>query len=208
MNHLDERQEDRCEMSRVKIVLAVILVPILAFSALAYLSMTETFLFSQALTVKELDYGSIDYYWPTFQFNITDSNNYLGLFYFRMQYILPNQSSNTVYIDFQHSGNTKLDSIVFHFSSPEVRRVYLDMSDPVGVSYSSSRDTNSFTVKADFGELGTLQGGNTYEFILYDAAYKPNTLFFTADISMHYMVPLELTSLKAHVSINTVIPSA
>jgi hypothetical protein len=195
-------------MSRTKIIaLTIILVAIVVFSAIAYSSATETFPFSKTLTVREVDSGNASYYEPIFYFNITDSGKSLGYLYFRIEAIPPNQSSNTVYIDFQHSGNTKLDSIVFRFSSPEVTRVYLDMSDPVTVAYTSSRDFNSFSVKADFGELGTLQGANVYQFILYDNRAKSSNLYFTADISMHYMNPLELTSLKAQVTLNTIIPS-
>ena len=194
-------------MSRMKVALVIILGAIIVISALAYSSATERFLFSKDLTVKESNSGSISYYEPNFTFNITDSNNYLGSLYFRMEAIPPNQSSNTVYIDFGHSGNTKIDSIVFHFSSPEVTSIYLDMSGPVDVAYSSSRDINSFSIKADFGELGTLQGSNFYQFILLDATNKPSNLYFSADISMHYMSLFELTSLKAHVTVNTVIPS-
>ena len=194
-------------MARAKVVLALIFVALVIFSTIAYSSASETFWFSRSLTVKELAVGQSSYYQPDFYFNVTDSGKYLGSLYFRMEAVPPNQSSNTAYVDFQHSGNTELDSIVFRFSSPEVTRVYLDMSDPVTVSYTPSRDLRSFSVKADFGELGTLQGANTYQFILYENGAKSSSLYFTADISMHYMNPLELTSLKAHVALNAVIPS-
>ncbi len=195
-------------MSRAKIALTLILVAVVILSALVYSSATENFWLSRTLTVKE-DYPGISgHYQQVFQFNLTDSDKLLGEFYFRIEAIPPNQSSNTVYIDFEHSGNTKLDSIDFHFSSPEVTRVYLDMSDPVGIKFSASRDVNSFSVKAnDFGELGTLQGNIVYQFILSDAKTNNNNLYFSADISMHYMTPLQLTTLKAHLTINTVIPA-
>ena len=193
-------------MSRAKIALTLILVAVIILSALVYSSATEHFWFSRTLTVKQENTGISSYYQPVFEFNLIDSGNYLGDFYFRMEASLPNQTSNTVYVDFLHSGNTKLDSIDFRFSSPEVTSLYLDMGDPVSVAYTSSRNVNSFSVKADFGELGTLQGANVYQFILNDNGAKSSNLYFTADISMHYMTPLQLTSLKAQVTINTVIP--
>lgn len=81
------------------------------------------------------------------------------------------------------------------------------MSDPVAVEYTSSRDFNSFSVKAGFGELGSLQGSNVYQFILDENAAKSSNLRLTADISMHYMNLLELTSLKAQVTLNAIIPN-
>jgi hypothetical protein len=195
-------------MSRAKMALALILVAIVILSALVYSSAAEHFWLSRSLIVKEDNVGVSSYYQPVFQFNITDSDKHLGDFYFRVEAIPPNQTSDTVYISFQHFGNTKLDSIDFHFSSPEVKRVYLDMSDPVGIKVSSSRDANSFSVKADnFGELGTLQGDIVYQFILSNDKTNSNNLYFSADISMHYMTPLQLTSLKAHLTISTVIPA-
>jgi hypothetical protein len=195
-------------MARLKFALAAILVILVVFFALVLSSVTQRFLFTRDLIMTAFEGNGESYYTPTYQFNMSDSNNYLGFFYFRMEYIPPNQSSNSVYISIEHLENTKLDSIVFRFSSEQVGAVYLDTSDPVDVSYSSSRDIDSFTTRAEFGELGTLQGDLVFQFILQDVPYKNNNLFFTADITMHYMTPLQLTALKAQVSISTTIPQA
>jgi hypothetical protein len=193
-------------MVKKRIILSVIISLLIVFSAFAYVSSQNAFLFSKELTIIKVS-DEPNNYEPDFYFNLTDSGKYVGSLYVRVEPIPKNSSSNTVYVDFQHKGNTKLDSIVFRFQSQQVTRVYLDMSDPVSVTYSPSRDLNSYSVKAEFGELGTLQGSNVYQFILYDYGLKSN-LYFSAEISMHYMNFLETTALKANVGLNTVIPSA
>ena len=189
-----------------KLVLSAILILVILFSAMAYASAQKVFLFSKTLTVEKIS-GEPNELEPIYYFNVTDSGKYLGMLHFRIEPSPKNVSSNAVYVDFQHSGNTQLDSIVFRFQSQQVTRVYLDMSDPVTVTYSPSRDLTSYSVKADFGKLGTLQGSDVYQFILYTYGHK-SSLYFSAEISMHYMNLFEMTTLKATVELNTVIPSA
>ncbi len=195
-------------MSRAKMAITLVLIVVIAVSPFVYLSVTKSFWFTHALTLQNVGVPSSASE-PEFEFNLSDSGRNVGEFYFRVEPIFPNQTSNKVYIDFQHSGNTELDSIDFRFSSPEVTKVYLDMSDRVGVEYISSISADSFSINANnFGELGTMQGSNgPFQFVLFDRQVNSNSLYFSADISMHYMSPLQLTTLKAHITINTAIPS-
>jgi hypothetical protein len=193
-------------MAKKKIIFSTVLILLIVFSTLVYVSSQRIFLFSRELTIIKVS-GEPNNLEPEFYFNVTDSGKYVGSLFVRVEPITKNSSSNTVYVDFQHSGNTQLDSIVFRFQSQQVTRVYLDMSDPVSVTYSPSRDLTSYSVKAEFGELGTLQGSNVYQFILYDFGPKSN-LYFSAEISMHYMNFLETNALKANIGLNTEIPSA
>jgi len=189
------------------LILTLILVTVATASAVAYSSAANHFWFTRTLTAQLISQAPNNYE-PEFEFNISDSGKNLGNFYLRVEPIYPNQTLNEVYISFEHLGNTNLDSIDFRFSSTEITRVYLDTSDPEGIDYIASRDYNSFSVFAhNFGQLGTMQGADTYLFILYDVPSHNNSLFFSADISMHYMTPLQLTSLKTQVTVNTVIPT-
>jgi hypothetical protein len=194
-------------MAKLRVILGIVAVTIVISVALILPSITQSRPFAHDLVITQMgNVGSCIQ--PEYYFNLTDNGKLVGYFYFRMDYIFPNQTSNEVYVSFEHIGNTRLDSINFQFQSPEVTRLYTDMSDPVDVAYSSSRDFNMFAVKATLGELGNLQGADTYQFILYDDISKPNYLFFSADISMHYMTPLQWTELKADVTFNTHIPQA
>jgi hypothetical protein len=190
-----------------KAILSLVLILLIVISAFIYATSSQQFLFTKTLTVSKISATEPNDVQPTFYFNITDSGKYLGTLYFRMDPIPPNGTSNNVYVNFQHSGNTRLDSIVFHFKSHEVSRVYMDMSDPVTVTYTPSRGINSYAIKTEFGELGNMQGSNVYQFILYDFGPKSSNLYFSAEISMHYMNFLELTALKANVELNAIIPS-
>jgi hypothetical protein len=194
-------------MKKAIIILIAILAIFVIATSIMLPSITQKYPFTKGLTVTLIQ-GNDTGYEPNYYYNITDNGKLVGKFFFRVEYIPPNGSSNQIYIDYEHLGGTKLDWIVFRFSSQEVHRVYLDMSDPVGVTYNPSRSTNTFAVKANFGELGTLQGSNTYQFVLYDDPSKTNNLFFTADISMHYMEPIQWTALSAQVTVNTIIPKA
>ena len=193
-------------MIKKKIIFSLVLILLIIFSALAYVYSQEVFLFSKELTVVKVS-GEPNNYEPEFYYNITDSGKYLGSLLVRIDPIPKNGSSNRVYVDFQHMGNTQLDSIVFRFQSRQVTRVYVDVSDPVSITYSPSRDVTSYSVKAEFGDWGTLQGSAHYQFILFDDGPEA-TLYFSVEISMHYMNFLEMTKLKANVGLNSVIPSA
>jgi hypothetical protein len=192
-------------MKKAWIILIAIFAIFVVSIAIMLPSITQKYLFTKGLTVTLIQ-GNGTGIEPNYYYNITDNGKLVGKFLLRVEYIPPNESSNQIYIDYEHLGGTKLDSIVFQFSSQEVYQVYLDVFDPGGVTYSPSRSANTYTVKANFGELGTLQGSDTYHFILYDDPSKANNLHFTADISMHYMEPIQWTALNAHIDVNTVIP--
>jgi hypothetical protein len=195
------------KMAKLRVILGIIALIIFISVAVMLPSIIQTRPFTHNLVITQM--GNVgSYIQPEYSFNLTDNGKLVGYFYFRMDYIFPNQTSNEVYVDFEHIGNTRIDSINFQFQSPEVTRLYTDMSDPVGIVYSPSRNINLYAVKATFGELGNLQGSDVYQFILYDDTSKPSYLYFSADISLHYMTPVQWTELKADISFHTQIPQA
>ena len=194
-------------MSKLRIIiLGIVLVAVIVFSALFAVSLTQSFPFTTDLNVIARQGNGSDPNEPTYVFDFNDSNNRVGIFTFRLEPAFPNgPSSHDVYTEYMHLGNTKLDSITFQFNTPGVSNVYLDMGDPIGVSYISTRGYNSYTVTATFYELGTLQGANYYKFILTNLP-STSSLSFYANIRMHYMTPLQLTALRAQMSIQTTVP--
>ncbi|MBT0160470.1 hypothetical protein G4O51_10855 [Candidatus Bathyarchaeota archaeon A05DMB-2] len=98
--------------------------------------------------------------------------------------------------------------MALRFRSPKILTVYLETNNPRGVTYTFSLEhLDTYVVSIDdFGELGRMNGDVDFNFILHTSEDEPNELFFSADVSMHYKMPLQLTTLKAHASTNTYIP--
>jgi len=189
----------------------LVVVIMLVFSLLAFSSVSKRFIFSKELAVREVADSFDNPYEPNY--NFTDSSNYVGNLFFRMERDFYNNSENKVYIDIQHVRTTELDSIVFLFKSPNLASVFLDTNYPLGVTYVFSRSFDTFTIEAtNLGGLGVIGGtaeaGNIFfNFVLKSGPSHSNSLLFSAELSMHYMTPLQLTSMKASISLNTNIPS-
>lgn len=197
-------------MAKLRIITAAILIAILTvLGFVAFFSETETFLLTNDLTVVSSYNG--EYFSQLYSFNLSDSNKVVGNVFFTMYYILPGQFTNMVFIDIGHKENTELDKVIFTFTSPKLMSVSVDMGSPHGISYTSSRASpNTFTIIAyNFGELGTVQASLRFRFLFDDIiSENDSSLSFSADIFMHYMIPLQLTALKGHVEIHTGIPQA
>jgi hypothetical protein len=189
-------------------VLAAVLVAVLVVSLLFLSSASENFIFSEELTVKKVIDNLNDAHEPNCLANFSNSNNEIGSLYFRLERDFFNNSENSMFVSVHHARDIELDSVVFRFRTPRAISVHLDTSNQIGVTYVFSKDPSMFTIEAkDMGELGAMEGDKVFEFIIKSYGSKEDNLLLTVDLSMHYKTPMQLTSLKASVDINTYFPS-
>ena len=195
-------------MVKRKTIIGFILILIIIFSALIVLSASERFLYYEELTETTLllenhpnGSGYIG--------NFTDANN---ITIARVQFFLQNAftplPSAEALLIINHADDIEVDSMVFKFESAAMGSIYLK-SDPSNVQYSFNRELDgiNFNVE-DFRWLGKAGRGDAeFRFILHNVQKdRPNDLQLTIDLCFHLVAPIQLTGLRAHTTIDMIIP--
>lgn len=177
------------------ISLAVLLLLLLS-SLIAWASANQRFIFTRELHVS----GFAPLHDESYVANVTDSGQELAHLYFRVEHPAVNSDRVPIRFSIWHAENTELDSLTLRFSTePFLTTMQFEVT-----SYTPPlefhRDNKAvlFSIK-DLGLYGT--GTVTLDFTLIKYS-NLNELTITADFSMHYESPLQLTALNGHSFLN------
>lgn len=181
------------------ISLAVLL--LLFSSLIVWASAYQRFIFTRELHVSDF----VPHLNDDYAANVTDSGQELAHLYIRIEPPMVNSNRVPVLFEIWHAENTELDSLALRFSTG----LFVTTMQFEATSYTQPlefrRDNRAvlFSIK-DLGLYGT--GTVTLDFTLIKYS-NLNELTITADFSMHYESPLQLTALNGHSFLNTQIPS-
>jgi hypothetical protein len=165
-------------------------------------STERIFLFSRNLLTKDLNVeDGIDQH----LFLMNDTNgNLIGEFVFHING-LPNSTFQRIWIDVTHFNDTLLDSVTFKFSTApgKLATVYHEAGYPT-VPTTTSRDTHGTTI--DFKPInGYARSTFTCRFVLENTEF--NQISLKTEVTMHQQQLLQLTSLRAEMYIQNILPS-
>ncbi|MGD6851986.1 MAG: hypothetical protein ACQCN6_08010 [Candidatus Bathyarchaeia archaeon] len=186
-------------MAKKKAVIIGAVFLVVVISALVFLSTSNTFLFSRSLSVKDVTSANMgDDRW----FDLYDNDVYFGELIFRFSSL--NGGVTKVTFDEPNTReNYVVDSITLKFSSGinSLTDVYIKGNYPA-VPTTFAHDSYGTTITLTGMEV--YRGGAApIDFMVQ--SYRNQSLTITADVTYHQTAFLQLTCLKAHVSVNTQI---
>lgn len=184
---------------KIKFLIIIITIIVIVLAGLLAVSMSQSFLFTSYARVEEVENNN-----DTFIWNVFDGETFLGEIYFRIE---PSQSGlhqNMMTFSFTLFYNqTKLDSVKIKFSGGNsVISVYKEASSyDWGYQFQTEGGDAVFEVP-DLDWFG--QSSTRLDFVLFP--FDATNLYLDIQLTMHRTTPLQLTSLKAQVNINAMIP--
>lgn len=194
-------------MVKRKVVFAVMLVLVVALSALSLISYGKRFIYFEELSASttRLQNGQ---YESSYAGNFSDRNgNSIASVDLILRNTFTSLPTGEAWLILHHAENVEIDSMVLNFKSPTIMSIYLK-SDPSNVGYSFWREVDGITLKVeDFRWLGKTKGDADFNLIFQNMQDKSNDLVFTIEVLMHYKAPIQLAGIRAYTSVNMLIPN-
>ncbi len=190
--------------TRVKAALCIVLLCAVIVSTIIAASLTNNFLFSRDLIVKQVTVPNSGY---DRIFDVYDSNNQIGELVFRINPSFGEFSSFT-FDEPRNILNYILDAITLKFN-PGVGSpisVYMKTNYPT-VPTTFSQDKQGETT-VSLKNMEVYDGGSVPIDFVIQTNGQNASLLINADVTFHETAFLQLTSLKAHVSFEAQIPTS
>lgn len=191
-------------MIKVKKKLALLTVAVIILAVLFLWSFTDSFLFSENLTVSQPEHSTN--FGEVYVVNLNRAEMKVGCIYLRVEPPIESSGNTATYralLQFAHSETlSEIDSISFKLTSQQIQ-LYM------GINYQNLKPTlnrNGAEQTITISDFGSLGGGSIDIEFLLQAPNTPISFQVEADLSMHQEQLLPLTSLKAHTSFNAQLP--